>query len=408
MADRPDRAGGAGRPTGPPRGAVDRVRSAHRQVRWTAPLIVLFLVASLGAAVASNPWAALHLGLAGAAVLLISAIALMLTVTWSAAPAPSDAVVALQRVCIVVGVTAVVAGREAGAPTALVITGAAMYAVGLLLLAAVLVVTVRQGVQRRFDVPVAGFVVAAVAGVVGAAFGAALAIGPVTATRLDVHRTVNLLGLVGLVISSTLPYFAATVGRTKMATAATPRRLAGVLVGQSAALALVVVGVMSSWPLVGSAGLGAYAAGLLVVLTLLPRPTMRQLRWSGPRLFGLWAGTGWWVAVVVVGAVSLARGRAPFAAPWTTVLVVAAYGQIVWGSLAYLLPVLRGGGHEHLARGFATTRSWLALAAVNAAGVALVAGRPGVAVAAVVVWVLDTAVRAALLVVPRGARTSRT
>jgi hypothetical protein len=82
-------------------------------------------------------------------------------------------------------------------------------------------------------------------------------------------------------------------------------------------------------------------------------------------------------------------------------LVVAAYGQIVWGSLAYLLPVLRGGGHERLGEGFATTRSWIGLVAVNLAGAALVADHPGVARVAVVVWLVDAALRSSVLVVRR-------
>jgi hypothetical protein len=77
------------------------------------------------------------------------------------------------------------------------------------------------------------------------------------------------------------------------------------------------------------------------------------------------------------------------------VLVVAGYGQILWGSLAYLLPMLRGGGHERLAQGFATTRSWWGLVAVNVAGAGFAAGLPAVASAAVAVFVLDGAWRAA-------------
>src|SRR3546814_14742063 len=56
---------------------------------------------------------------------------------------------------------------------------------------------------------------------------------------------------------------------------------------------------------------------------------------------------------------------------WLLVLVVAGYGQILWGSLAYVVPMLRGGGHERLGEGFAVTRSWLGLGAAHAAGIAL-------------------------------------
>jgi hypothetical protein len=79
------------------------------------------------------------------------------------------------------------------------------------------------------------------------------------------------------------------------------------------------------------------------------------------------------------------------------VIAVFGYGQVLWSSLAYLLPVLRAGGHERLSAGFATTRSWVALAAANLGGFALVAGLPRVAAGLVAVWVLDAGVRVARL-----------
>ena len=53
---------------------------------------------------------ALHLWL-GRSVLAISGVSLMLTVTWSAAPAPSDRVVVFQRALVAAGVAVV--GRVA-------------------------------------------------------------------------------------------------------------------------------------------------------------------------------------------------------------------------------------------------------------------------------------------------------
>src|SRR3546814_108415 len=78
---------------------------------------------------------------------------------------------------------------------------------------------------------------------------------------------------------------------------------------------------------------------------------------------------------------------------WLLVLVVAGYGQILWGSLAYVVPMLRGGGHERLGEGFAVTRSWLGLGAANAAGIALASDLTPVAWVLGGVWVLDTAWR---------------
>ena len=83
-----------------------------------------------------------------------------------------------------------------------------------------------------------------------------------------------------------------------------------------------------------------------------------------------------------------------FGGRWVLVLTLGGYAQILWGSLAYLLPMLRAGGHELLAEGFAWTRSWLGFASVNIAAVSIATGLPGsIAAAAVTVWVVDTAWR---------------
>src|SRR3546814_7307217 len=93
-------------------------------------------------------------------------------------------------------------------------------------------------------------------------------------------------------------------------------------------------------------------------LALLPRPTKRQLDWAGPRLLGLWAGGAWWSLAVAATAVEAGRDESILlGGRWLLVLVVAGYGQILWGSLAYVVPMLRGGGHERPGGGFAVTRS---------------------------------------------------
>ena len=63
--------------------------------------------------------------------------------------------------------------------------------------------------------------------------------------------------------------------------------------------------------------------------------------------------------------------------------------------IAYLMAVLRGGGHRLLAEGFATTRSWLGLVAANLTGVALATSQPKITAATTTVWLADTAWRAA-------------
>jgi hypothetical protein len=84
------------------------------------------------------------------------------------------------------------------------------------------------------------------------------------------------------------------------------------------------------------------------------------------------------------------------------VLVVGGYAQILASAVAYLGPVLRGGGHERLAAGFRITRSWFALVAANVAAVALVLGAPALAGLAIGAWVIDLATRLVWLAVATG------
>ena len=98
---------------------------------------------------------------------------------------------------------------------------------------------------------------------------------------------------------------------------------------------------------------------------------------------------------VIVAARAASRAEPLLADRWLVVLVVAGYGQILWGSLAYLLPMLRGGGPERLAAGFASTRSWFGLAAINSAGIATAVGLPRIAGAALAAATTDATWRAA-------------
>ncbi len=384
------------------------MRRSHAQTRVTIGFALAFVTAAALAWVGGDTsWLPLHLFLAGAVVLAISGVSLMLTVTWSSAPAPPDAIVALQRLCIVIGAAGVAAGRELELDTYMVAAAGAVYLLGLALLAAMLLATVRRGVERRFDPAVAAYVAALICGTVGVTFGVLMAIGtPSTALR-NAHAAVNVLGLIGLVIAGTLPYFAATVGRSRMAAHATARRITSTGAWQVAALAVAVIGLAAGADAVAAAGLTAYGCGIVAVMWLAPRPTRRQWRWAGPRLLALWAGAAWWAVVVIATAVDVMAGNGvPLRGTWLFVLVLAGYGQILWGSLAYLLPMLRGGGHGRLAEGFARTRSWTGFVAANVTGFALLASASALLAAAVTVWVLDAAARAARVGLARAPRPS--
>ncbi|MEO8266272.1 MAG: hypothetical protein ABI706_12285 [Ilumatobacteraceae bacterium] len=78
-------------------------------------------------------------------------------------------------------------------------------------------------------------------------------------------------------------------------------------------------------------------------------------------------------------------------------LVIGGFAQILVASLAYLGPVLRGGGHQRLTAGFAITNSWVSLAAGNTAAVAALAGHGPTLAVALAVWLTDIVARVARL-----------
>lgn len=384
-------------PSPAPRGATDRVRTSHDQARTTVRLAFVFLLAAaIAGAVRDERWLALHLFLAGGVVLAISGVSSMLTVTWSAAPAPPNRLVALQRACIAIGAAGVAVGRELDVGAWLLAPSGGLYVTGLVLLGVVLVTTARSGVERRFDSAVSAYLAALGAGVGGVALGVSMAIGTPSTQLRSAHVVLNLLGLVGLVVAGTLPYFAATVGRSRMAPHASRPRLFLAVGWQASALVVTTIGLVADAAVIAVAGLAAYAAGIVATLWLSPRPTRRQLRWAGPRLLALWAGATWWTVAVVGAAVDVAGGAGTvFEDRWLLVMVVGGYAQILWGSLAYLVPVLRGGGHEQLGRGFAATRSWIGLAAANLAALGFLLSLPPLAAVSLAIWVVDAAVRTA-------------
>src|SRR5690242_17473126 len=98
-----------------PRAAPQRVRDAHRQARRGVSASLGFVAAALIGVVVpheTGAWLPLHLFLAGAVVLAISTVSLLLTTTWAAAPAPADRAVIAQRLLVGVGAAGVALGRE--------------------------------------------------------------------------------------------------------------------------------------------------------------------------------------------------------------------------------------------------------------------------------------------------------
>lgn len=381
----------------------------QRQARATLALGGAFVVAAAAALVVphrTGDWLSLHLFLAGTLLLAISAATQLFAVSWAAGEPPSDRVAATQRWLLAGGVALLATARELEWPTSLVAAGGALVILGLVVLGVSLTRTVTSGVQRRFDGSLRAYLAALVAGLGGCALGVAMATGLDVAAypRLRAaHLTLNLFGLVGLVIAGTLPFFTATQARVKLSPRAGGRAEGLVLVWLVTALGATTLGFLTAVRIVAVLGLAAYALGVAGLLTLVPRIRTKQLRWAGPRLLQLGAGVAWWVAATVMVAGQTARGTEVFTPTVIGVLVVGGYAQILAASVAYLVPVLRGGGHEQLTAGFRTTRSWLALGAANVAALALVIGASEVAGAAILAWVIDAAIRVARLVRTRDA-----
>lgn len=383
-----------------------RVAIAQGHARPTLLAAAAFAVAAPLAALVphdTGTWLPLHLLLVGALLTAVSGATQLLAVTWSAAPAPADRLVRAQRVSVVLGAAAVAAGREAGSD-AVTGAGAVLVATGLCLLGVILLGVRRHGRLERFHPATEAYLIAVGFGLVGVAMGGALAVastGEWWPRLRGAHLAVNVLGLVGIVVAATLPHFVATQARMKTSGRAEPRRLRRHTAALAGATVLAAGGQLVGRPGAAAVGVLAYAAALAAVVTTLPRPGRRQLAWAGPRLVQLAAGGAWWMAMVLAVAVVWLTGGGGEGRVLAA-LAVGGFAQILAASLAYLGPVVRGGGHERLTAGFATTASWAGLALANVAAVALLVGAGSAAAVAVAGWAMDTGWRAMRLLTDHG------
>lgn len=386
---------------GPARGRPGRVAAAQAQARSSLGTSLGLVVAAVVAAVwpGVEGWVALHLFLAGAVVVAISGSMLLFAVTWSAGSAPPSWAAQVQRWGVVLGVAGIVIGRSAGWPP-LLAAGGVLYLGALVALAALVLQAVATGPERRFDAAAAWYVAAIAAGIVGGGMGVAMGVGGSDRWAGDVrgaHLVLNVFGLVGFTVLGTLPSFVATQLRMRMSARADRCHLVGLLIWQVGALAAATGGLLLGWTPAAGAGLAGLALGMVMVVTMLPSPGRRQLRWAGPRIVNLVAGWAWLVGGVAATAFAASRGDDVLPVRLVVIVAVCGLGQLVWGSLAYLLPVLRGGAPEELGAAFRMMRSWPAVVSANLVGVAAVAGLVPVAVLFAAIWLADVAVRVARL-----------
>jgi hypothetical protein len=183
-----------------------------------------------------------------------------------------------------------------------------------------------------------------------------------------------------------------------MSSRATPAMMRATCAVLAVATAVTAVGHLEAAPIIAAGGLVAYALGLVAVAAMLPIYARKGVSWAGPRVVQLVAGLAWWVAMT--GALAVMSLRGTHDRSVLQALVIGGFAQILVASLAYLGPVLRGGGHRRLSAGFAITRSWTSVAAGNTAALAALVGADRVLAVAVTVWFVDVAIRTGRLVLP--------
>lgn len=396
-----------------PKGAAARVSAIHSQARPTFVVAGLFAVAAGIAALFDNPtgsWLPLHLLLGGTVLGAITAATQLLGVTWSSSPPPPRTVADVQRFMLFAGMAMVAVGRIGsplgaltGRDLGLIGAGATAVVIALVLLIVDLVGIHRGAVTDRYKPALMGYVIAAVFGVVGVVLGATIASGGLESdysTIRGVHLSANALGLVGIVIISTLPFFLATQARMKMAREATPARIRSVIVASAVAAAITLGGWLVESPVLTTIGFWSYALVLIVAIWLFPRIKRKQFDWAGPRLAQLAAGYLWWIAALVaLGLRSLngSIGDQTLLIRLVALMAIGGFAQIVSGSVYYFAPVIMAGNRKP-GEGLRLTKSWVSLTVGNTAAVGIALDVPVITAVSVAVWLVDTAYRLLLVV----------
>ncbi|WP_307798640.1 hypothetical protein [Actinoplanes flavus] len=294
-------------------------------------------------------WLAIHLLLLGAATNAILVWGAHFTVAVLRAPIPARRTgEAIRLILLNVGVTAVLAGGAADLPWIGVGGAAAVFAA----VAAHLwwlTARLRAALPARFTVTVHHYVAATVALLTGIPVGAWMLVTDDAArSRLILfHAHVNLLGWIMLTILGTILTLWPTVLRTRMADGAVAAARVALPLAVSG-LVLLAVAVLAWWPVVTAAGLGLIAAA--VVRTAIP--AVRAALAKPPESFAAWsiaAGAAWLLAALGLDAWTLLTAGSPDAAVdrfgiVLLPLLAGAVAQVLLGSLAYLLPMVLGGG----------------------------------------------------------------
>ncbi|USQ82066.1 multicopper oxidase domain-containing protein [Ornithinimicrobium faecis] len=228
----------------------------------------------------------------------------------------------------------------------LVVTGAVLVSSAVIWHGLMLRRRLVHALPGRFRITIRYYLFAAVCLPVGAAFGAALALGLSQSWHdrlLVAHMMTNLLGWVGLTVTGTLITLWPTMLRTPMdsrAEALAKQALPILLI----ALVITDAGALAGLRQVTVSGLVLYAAGLAWWARALWVPARRR----PPREFAtasVACALGWLAVGIGTTILLVARGQVSDSlGTLASIFVVGFAAQLLPGALSYLMPTALGGG----------------------------------------------------------------
>lgn len=358
-----------------------RVADSHQIVGAAFRLSAVFILWAAGwsvyrAFVPGSWWGPLHAFMVGGVLLAISGATQLFSVTWAAAIPPDPRLALSQRWMLATGAATAIAG-VVWESTPVVVLGATLVGLGLLTLGWILIGVTRRSLLKRFGLSSRFYLLGIAAGAIGVMLGGLIASGSSGSRYLDfrvAHMHLNVVGLVGFTIVGTLPTILPTMVRHKMVSG---REAVFGFWGSAAALTVMAAGTLAGPVVVGIgcglAGVGS-AATLVGIVVRLGVPKVLK---SGLPALLVTSGSLWLIGWVFVESITLIGGHQ---AIWSraTAVGVGGVALVLFGSLAYLVPVLAGPGSS-LAANFERMRGspWARFALANGAVAAAALGLPG-------------------------------
>lgn len=338
-------------------------------------------------------WLPVHLMLAGAVATAISGAMQNFALALTAGPAPSDVAVRARFVLLSGGVVAIGVGVPAGWPW-LVALGGASFTVSMGLLGWVVWRASARSLQRRHRAPVAAYLLAAAAVLIGATLGAVIGAGAATpsawAAIRRAHMLLNVLGFGSLTVAGTLLTFLPTLLRVRI-----PAWRGWLTVGALAAgAALLALGELTGVRAIAVAGgvTEVVGAGSLVSFAVVVFRRPRRFAVPVAAVHAACA-MGWFVGGVLAVARTTLEGPGTFDAMRRGFLIAFVAGwlaQMVLGAWSYLLPMAAPGHPDDRRRQLVVAESGglLLVVAYNAGAALLLASGLWWPAAASAGWVL--------------------